>query len=146
MVKNRFAIGAYLPSGVRDGINKVYFAVTASAWRARRAGYTRANDGLPGPSGSSLSGTTATFTWDQARSGGLTSDLFNVQRDNANDSRAGLEGVGAATVEQLMREQGLTFDQARLVLHRDRLRSNGIDPLTGLPLDSKAVLALPARH
>jgi hypothetical protein len=32
-----------------------------------------------------------------------------------------------------------TFDQARLHIHEQRLRDNGIDPRTGLSLDAKSV-------
>ncbi len=44
-----------------------------------------------------------------------------------------------------MREQGVSFDQARLIRHRDILVRNNIDPNTGLPLDSKAVTSLGGR-
>lgn len=161
VVRNRFAIGDRLPTELRNGINQVFWTLT-DAW-PQRTGYLRAPTNpeqgniLPGPSGASTRGGShaihpgtgagvGAFTWEQARREGLTSSLFDVDLHNAGDTRAGLEGDGARQVEALMRAQGLTFDQARLALHRERLQANDVDPFTGMPLDSKAVLSLPAKR
>jgi len=60
----------------------------------------------------------------------------------AGDSRTGLDEAGAREVHVIMQQQGISFDEARLVRHKRILQQNGIDPQTGLPLDSKAVTRL----
>eukprot|EP01047_Picozoa_sp_COSAG01_P095354 COSAG01_NODE_26073_length_724_cov_1.179200_1_plen_59_part_10 len=47
--------------------------------------------------------------------------------------------IDADPVLALMRRHNCDFDEARLRLVQDKMRANGIDPDTGLPLDPKAL-------
>jgi len=84
----------------------------------------------------------ATFSSQAAN--GLTSRNFDLEENNlqAGDSRSGLDEASALEVHTIMQQQGISFDEARLVRHKRILQLNGIDPQTGLPLDSKAVTRL----
>jgi len=84
----------------------------------------------------------ATFSSQAAH--GLTSRNFDLEENNleAGDSRSGLDEASAHEVHNIMQQQGISFDEARLVRHKRILQLNGIDPQTGLPLDSKAVTRL----
>jgi len=84
----------------------------------------------------------ATFSAQAAN--GLTSRNFDLQENNleAGDSRSGLDESSAREVHAIMQQQGISFDEARLVRHKRILQLNGVDPQTGLPLDSKAVTRL----
>jgi len=78
---------------------------------------------------------------DQA-SAGLSSSAFDIEQNMLDeDSRAGLDERGTREVMDIMRREGVTFDQARLIRHKRILARNGIDP-SGMPLDSKAVTRL----
>ncbi|EJD47896.1 hypothetical protein AURDEDRAFT_183662 [Auricularia subglabra TFB-10046 SS5] len=78
---------------------------------------------------------------DQAAAG-LTSSTFDLEQNMfGGDSRMGLDEHGAAEVNEIMRRDHLSFDQARLIRQQRYLARNGIDP-TGMPLDSKAVTRL----
>jgi len=84
----------------------------------------------------------ATFSAQAAN--GLSSRNFDIEETNleAGDSRMGLDEAGAREVHAIMQQQGISFDEARLVRHKRILQQNNIDPQTGLPLDSKAVTSL----
>jgi len=84
----------------------------------------------------------ATFSSQAAH--GLSSGNFDIEENNleAGDSRTGLDEAGALEVHAIMQQQGISFDEARLVRHKRILQQNGVDPQTGLPLDSKAVTRL----
>lgn len=85
-------------------------------------------------------------TWSDQLNSGLSSTLFDITANmDDGDSRTGLDESGARDIQTIMREQGVSFDQARLIRHRDILVRNNIDPNTGLPLDSKAVTSLSGR-
>lgn len=45
----------------------------------------------------------------------LTSSNFDLEADNirAGDSRIGLDEAGAAEVQRIMREEGVSFDEVR---------------------------------
>ncbi|KAI8443188.1 hypothetical protein BY996DRAFT_4594844, partial [Phakopsora pachyrhizi] len=45
-------------------------------------------------------------------------------------------------VRRIMRQNNCSFDEARLIRHKRHLERNGIDPITGLPRDSKAITSL----
>jgi len=84
----------------------------------------------------------ATFSSQAAN--GLTSRNFDIEENNleVGDSRSGLDESSAREVHSIMQQQGISFDEARLVRHKRILQQNGIDPQTGMPLDSKAVTRL----
>jgi len=79
---------------------------------------------------------------DQATAG-MTSSTFDIEADNIRegDVRAGLDEQGTREVMEIMRREGVEFDQARLIRHNRILAQNGIDP-TGMPLDAKAITRL----
>ncbi|KIJ55543.1 hypothetical protein M422DRAFT_220269 [Sphaerobolus stellatus SS14] len=73
---------------------------------------------------------------------GLSSAAFDLEQNIlGGDSRAGLDEAGTQEVMDIMRAQGVSFDEARLIRHHKILARNGIDP-SGMPLDSKAVTRL----
>jgi len=80
-------------------------------------------------------------TFESQRDSGLSSTAFDLEANLAGDSRLGLDERGAEEVRNIMQTQGVTFDQARLIRHKQILARNGIDP-TGMPLDSKAITRL----
>ena len=85
-------------------------------------------------------------SWSANLSNGLSSSLFDITANiDASDPRSGLDPSGAQDVQTIMATQGVTFDQARLIRHKQILVQNNIDPNTGLPLDSKAVTSLGGR-
>jgi hypothetical protein len=69
---------------------------------------------------------------------GLTSDQFNLQQHNKDDSRKGLDEESKKRILQLMNEQNLTFDEARLRFTQSNFKANDVGP-DGMPLDPKAV-------
>ncbi|SPO30735.1 uncharacterized protein UTRI_05352 [Ustilago trichophora] len=83
------------------------------------------------------------FDWSSNLQNGLSSTLFDINENiDGGDSRSGLDPRGAQDVQTIMQTQGVTFDQARLIRHKQILVQNNIDPNTGMPLDSKAVTTL----
>jgi len=92
----------------------------------------------------SLGGYSRLATFSSQAAHGLSSGNFDIEQSNmeAGDSRTGLDEAGAREVHVIMQQQGISFDEARLVRHKRILQQNGIDPQTGLPLDSKAVTRL----
>jgi len=84
----------------------------------------------------------ATFSAQAAH--GLSSNNFDLEENNLNsltESRSGLDERGAKEVHAIMRQQGVSFDEARLIRQKRLLAKNNIDP-SGMPLDSKAVTRL----
>ncbi|KAB5589198.1 hypothetical protein CTheo_7356 [Ceratobasidium theobromae] len=83
-------------------------------------------------------------SFEDQRDAGLTSAHFDIESMNilAGDSRSGLDEPGAAEVQRIMQEERVGFDEARLIRQKRYLAANGIDPNTGMPLDSKAVTHL----
>ncbi|CAE6405498.1 unnamed protein product [Rhizoctonia solani] len=83
-------------------------------------------------------------SFEDQRDAGLTSAHFDIESLNimAGDSRSGLDETGAAEVQRIMQEECVGFDEARLIRQKRYLAANGIDPNTGMPLDSKAVTRL----
>lgn len=83
------------------------------------------------------------FDWAANSANGLSSTLFDIDANIADgDTRSGLDPSGAQDVQTIMQTQGVSFDQARLIRHKQILVQNNIDPNTGLPLDRKAVTSL----
>ncbi|CAM0140415.1 unnamed protein product [Umbelopsis sp. WA50703] len=70
---------------------------------------------------------------------GLTSSNFDIEANNLEegDSRAGLKNK--EEILKIMKRQGCSFDEARLIRQQRLLKKNNIDPLTGLPKDPKFV-------
>lgn len=85
------------------------------------------------------------FDWSANAANGLSSTLFDISANLEDDARSGLDPSGAQDVQTIMQTQGVSFDQARLIRHKQILVQNNIDPNTGLPLDSKAVTSLGGR-
>lgn len=82
-------------------------------------------------------------SWSANLSNGLSSSLFDITANiDASDPRSGLDPSGAQDIQTIMATQRVTFDQARLIRHKQILVQNNIDPNTGLPLDRKAVTSL----
>ncbi|KAJ4470142.1 hypothetical protein J3R30DRAFT_3539016 [Lentinula aciculospora] len=78
---------------------------------------------------------------DQA-SAGMSSSNFDIEANIMDgDSRSGLDERGTQEVMEIMRQERVNFDQARLIRHNRILANNGIDS-SGMPLDSKAITHL----
>jgi hypothetical protein len=69
---------------------------------------------------------------------GLNSDNFNVARDNANDSRKGLDEAARTEILKIMDEHKITFDEARQKYIKCKFSDNQIGP-DGIPLDPKVI-------
>ncbi|KAI8058098.1 hypothetical protein BDF22DRAFT_739501 [Syncephalis plumigaleata] len=76
-------------------------------------------------------------TFQQDIEDGLTSSNFDL---NANvldgDTRPGLD---ADEIRRIMKDEGCSFDEARLLRQQRILLRHNIDPRTGLPRDPKLV-------
>lgn len=82
-----------------------------------------------------MSGTSLTFYTDCPPS----SDAFNLHTNvDAGDSRGGLDIQGKKEVLKIMKQESVSFDEARRILMEKRLAMNGIAP-DGRPLDPRAV-------
>lgn len=69
---------------------------------------------------------------------GLSSSNFNIEENIASDdSRPGLKD--SQEIIEIMKLNSCTFDEARLIRQKKVFKMNGIDPETGIPLDSKFV-------
>lgn len=62
---------------------------------------------------------------------------FSVFCDVVIDERHGLENTDE--IRKLMKKYKCNFDQARLIQQQNKMKANGIDPRTGVPIDPKAV-------
>ncbi|KAJ2908190.1 hypothetical protein GGI21_003132 [Coemansia aciculifera] len=68
---------------------------------------------------------------------GLNSHNFDISINiDGDDSRPGLD---SDEIRIIMAAKGVSFDKARLIRQQQLMKSNGIDPATGLSLDPKAV-------
>lgn len=70
---------------------------------------------------------------------GFTSSDFDVSQNVMDGDTRGLDPVTRREVMKIMRVKRCTFDQARLINLQQKMKDAGIDPLTGLPRDSKFV-------
>ncbi|CAG8465584.1 12000_t:CDS:10 [Ambispora gerdemannii] len=69
---------------------------------------------------------------------GLTSETFDLSQNlHDGDSRAGLED--SDEIKKIMKQEGIGFDQARLIRQQQKFKTNNIDPQTGVPKDPKFV-------
>nr|Q876Z1.1 RecName: Full=UPF0357 protein AAL017W; Flags: Precursor [Eremothecium gossypii ATCC 10895]AAO21871.1 YCL012Cp [Eremothecium gossypii] len=69
---------------------------------------------------------------------GFSSQNFDLTSANSNDTRSGLDEASKQEIRRIMEEQGLGFDQARLVYTTRKFGAHGIAP-DGMPLDPKVV-------
>lgn len=46
----------------------------------------------------------------------------------------------ADELRKIMKKYRCNFDQARLIYQQNQMKANGIDPLTGVPTDPRAVV------
>ncbi|KAK9707777.1 hypothetical protein K7432_009987 [Basidiobolus ranarum] len=69
---------------------------------------------------------------------GLTSENFDILPNiEGGDSRPGLD---SEEIRKIMKKHSCTFDEARVIRQKLKFQSNNIDPVTGMPLDPKAVV------
>ncbi|KAG0001780.1 hypothetical protein BGZ80_008529 [Entomortierella chlamydospora] len=69
---------------------------------------------------------------------GLTSSTFDLHQNLLDgDERHGVEN--ADELRKIMKKYRCNFDQARLIHQQNKMKENGIDPRTGVPIDPKAV-------
>ncbi|KAG0003547.1 hypothetical protein BGZ65_001593 [Modicella reniformis] len=69
---------------------------------------------------------------------GLTSSTFDLHQNLLDgDERHGVEN--ANELRKIMKKYRCNFDQARLIYQQNQMKANGIDPLTGVPIDPRAV-------
>ncbi|KAG0284391.1 hypothetical protein BGZ96_011221 [Linnemannia gamsii] len=70
---------------------------------------------------------------------GLTSSTFDLHQNLlGGDERQGLENTDE--IRKIMKKYKCNFDQARLIQQQNKMKANGIDPRTGVPIDPKAVV------
>ncbi|KAJ1910954.1 hypothetical protein IWQ60_010382 [Tieghemiomyces parasiticus] len=87
-------------------------------------------------------GSDATGSFQADLEAGLSSAYFDLNTNIASgDGRAGLDR--GEEIKHIMTSEKCGFDEARKIYHQRVMRSNNIDPNTGIPLDPKAVLFLP---
>ncbi|RKP26370.1 hypothetical protein SYNPS1DRAFT_14294, partial [Syncephalis pseudoplumigaleata] len=68
---------------------------------------------------------------------GLSSSNFDLRANVADDDTR--PGLDADEVRRIMKDEGCSFDEARLIRQQRVLQRNNIDPRTGLPRDPKLV-------
>lgn len=69
---------------------------------------------------------------------GLSSRNFDIISHNDNDTRSGLDEVSKQEIKQIMENDNLSFDKARLLFMERKFGQNGIAP-DGTPMDPKTV-------
>ncbi|RKP35244.1 hypothetical protein BJ085DRAFT_23524 [Dimargaris cristalligena] len=97
---------------------------------------------IPEHWGSRTGANTRTGSFQADLEAGLTSDNFDISSNVRNgDPRTGLDR--GDEIKTIMTTEKCGFDEARKIYHERALKSHNIDPLTGIPLDPKAVFFLP---
>ncbi|KAG9299721.1 hypothetical protein G9A89_013081 [Geosiphon pyriformis] len=77
-------------------------------------------------------------SFEQDIENGLTSETFDLQQNlNQGDERSGLDD--SDEIKRIIQEEGIPFDQARLLRQQRKFKTNNIDPQTGVPRDPKFV-------
>jgi len=77
-------------------------------------------------------------SFEQDVENGLTSVTFDLNQNiEDGDTRPGLSDT--EEIKRIMKRRGVSFDEARLIRQQQLLKKNNVDPVTGLPLDPKAV-------
>lgn len=69
---------------------------------------------------------------------GFSSRNFDIISQNDDDERSGLDDVSKDEIRQIMEQENLGFDKARLLYMERKFGQNGIAP-DGTPMDPKAV-------
>lgn len=69
---------------------------------------------------------------------GLSSDNFDITSSNHDDTREGLLEAAKEEIKQIMHEENIGFDQARLKYTKSQFGKNNIDA-NGMPLDPRTV-------
>jgi len=79
-------------------------------------------------------------SFEEALNTGLSSSSFDVHAHNiqTEDERSGFDPKDTRILKYIMKKEHCDFDTARLVMQHLKFRKMGIDPATGMPLDSKA--------
>ncbi|KAG6861264.1 hypothetical protein C0995_002072 [Termitomyces sp. Mi166 len=68
-------------------------------------------------------------TFSEQINAGMSSSQFDIEANlRDGDSRSGLDERGTQEVMEIMRQQRVNFDQARLIRQNRILAQNGIDP------------------
>ncbi|KAG4094653.1 hypothetical protein H8356DRAFT_1692749 [Neocallimastix lanati (nom. inval.)] len=79
-------------------------------------------------------------SFEEALNTGLSSSNFDVHSHNiqTQDERTGFDPKDTRILKNIMKKEHCDFDTARLVMQNLKFIKMGIDPATGMPLDSKA--------
>ncbi|KAA1082902.1 hypothetical protein PGT21_019845 [Puccinia graminis f. sp. tritici] len=77
--------------------------------------------------------------FESAQLAGFESSEFSINNNLSQDDHRQLD---IDEVRRIMLQKNCTFDEARLIRHQRHLKRNGIDPITGLPTDKKAITSL----
>lgn len=85
-----------------------------------------------------LDGYTGLSSFQSDIENGLSSMHFNLSEHNLEDSRKGLDEESKMQILQIMNEENISFDEARLKFTRSNFSKNNVGP-DGMPLDPKAV-------
>eukprot|EP01134_Creolimax_fragrantissima_P006569 CFRG6569T1 len=72
---------------------------------------------------------------------GMTSESFDLEANLRSGDERGVSS-GIDTIEHIMHQRQITFDEARYEYIKFQMYMFGVDPDTGLPLDAKAVVSL----
>ncbi|CAI4056499.1 hypothetical protein SKDZ_03G0520 [Saccharomyces kudriavzevii ZP591] len=68
---------------------------------------------------------------------GLHSSNFDIISENSNDTRGGLDDTSKNEIKEIMQNDNIDFDKARLLYMERKFGQNGIAP-DGTPADPKA--------
>ncbi|ORX80005.1 hypothetical protein BCR32DRAFT_221207 [Anaeromyces robustus] len=87
-----------------------------------------------------LNSHSASTSFEEAINTGLSSSNFDVHTNNieTEDERSGFDPKDIRILKKIMKKEHCDFDTARLVMQHLKFIKMGIDPSTGMPLDSKA--------
>ncbi|OAV94257.1 hypothetical protein PTTG_09242 [Puccinia triticina 1-1 BBBD Race 1] len=77
--------------------------------------------------------------FEAAQLAGFESSEFSINNNLTQDDHRQLD---IDEVRRIMLQKNCSFDEARLIRHKRHLKRNGIDPVTGLPTDKKAITSL----
>ncbi|CAG7851743.1 SubName: Full=Uncharacterized protein {ECO:0000313/EMBL:CCA71657.1} [Serendipita indica DSM 11827] len=81
-------------------------------------------------------------TFQEQAEQGYSTSAFDLAGNVSDDARVGLDEEQLQEIREIMRRKRVNFDEARLIRQKMEMRRHGIDPDTGLPIDSKAITRL----